>query len=310
MYSVIIPCYKSSQTIGKVVEMTSDQLESMGIKNYEFILANDCSPDDGKTIDALRALATKHNYVKVIDLGKNNGQHNAVMACLNYASGDFIISMDDDMQTHPSQIPALIDKINEGFDLVYGYYEEKKESIFRRFGSFVNYQTVRLLIGKPKWLKTSSFWIMRKYIRDYAIQYKNHAVHLQGVFLRLTDNIACVPIKHFEREVGKSTYTLRKLIKLYDNILIYSSLPAKIIFSIGAFLTFVGLILAVFFSVMHFKSAEVIGIGELIISYIILFVGIIQLSVGMVAKKIDSIADRVSNKPQYVVKKTYNMEES
>nr|MCR4718074.1 glycosyltransferase [Bacillota bacterium] len=148
-FSVVIPCYKSDQTIEKVVRLTSEELDRLGIHNYEFILVNDCSPDGGKTVAAIKEAARKYGYVTAIDLAKNVGQHNAIMAALNYAEGDFIISMDDDMQTHPSQLSKLICEINKGYDVVYGYYPDKKHSLLRNFGSRINYWSSRLLIGKP-----------------------------------------------------------------------------------------------------------------------------------------------------------------
>ena len=150
---------------------------------------------------------------------KNAGQHNATMAGLHYATGDYIISMDDDMQTHPiADHPAQRKNWTRDMILSTDIIRQKKESLFRRMGSALNHFTVRALIHKPKWLKTSSYWMIRRYVRDYAIAYTHPSVHLQGVFLRITDNVACVPIEHFEREYGTSTYTIKKLIKLYSNI--------------------------------------------------------------------------------------------
>ena len=232
-YSVVIPCYKSAKTIEKVVTLTVEEFDRLGFDDFEFVLVNDCSPDNGETIGVLYQMAEKWPYVKVVNLGKNAGQHNATMAGLHYATGDYIISMDDDMQTHPSQIIRLKEKLDEGYDIVYGYYPEKKESLFRRMGSALNHFTVRALIHKPKWLKTSSYWMIRRYVRDYAIAYTHPSVHLQGVFLRITDNVACVPIEHFEREYGTSTYTIKKLIKLYSNIVGFSMTPMRIVTSTG-----------------------------------------------------------------------------
>ena len=156
-YSVIIPCYKSSKTIKTVVTSTVDEFANLGIRDYEFVLVNDCSPDDGATREAIFELAQQYSFVKAVDLGKNTGQHNALIAALNFASGDFIISMDDDMQCRPSEIIKLINKINEGYDVVYGYYEKIEESLFRRFGSLVHYWTVRYLMGDGKTERSENF---------------------------------------------------------------------------------------------------------------------------------------------------------
>ena len=131
LYSIIIPCYKSSATIRKVVEQTMYQMERMERTPFEFVLVDDSSPDSGATARELEALADDYPYVTAVELAKNAGQHNAVMAGLNHASGDVLIAMDDDMQTHPSQLPIMFDEFDKGYDIVYGYYPEKKHSLFR-----------------------------------------------------------------------------------------------------------------------------------------------------------------------------------
>ena len=102
LYSVVIPCYRSDQTIEHVVDQTREEMVRLGRANVEFVLVNDCSPDGGKTIQVLRKMAAEHRDVKVIYLARNSGQHNALMAALRHADGDVIIGMDDDGQTHPS----------------------------------------------------------------------------------------------------------------------------------------------------------------------------------------------------------------
>ena len=132
MYSIVIPCYNSSHTIRNVVELTAKKMTELGRTPFEFVLVDDHSPDGGATVCELRKLADDHDYVKVIELAINSGQHNATLAGLNHASGDVLIGMDDDMQTHPSQLPVLLEEFDKGFDIVYGYYPKKKESLFRR----------------------------------------------------------------------------------------------------------------------------------------------------------------------------------
>ena len=239
LYSIIIPCYRSSKTIRKVVELTMKELEAIGKTEYEFVLVDDCSPDGGETLAALMGLVQDYTCVRVVELAKNAGQHNAVIAGLNAAKGDAFIAMDDDMQTHPSQwsfwdlhiqygLKFLLEKFEEGtHDIVYGYYPHKKHSKFRNFGSYINYLSVRILLKKPKDLKTSSFWVIKKFVRDYAIEYKSAYTHLQGLFLRTTRNICSVPIEHFDREVGTSNYTLKKLLKLWSNIIGFSIVPLQ-----------------------------------------------------------------------------------
>ncbi len=302
MISVVIPCYKSSQTIGKVVEMTAAELERLGHNAYEFVLVDDCSPDGGATAAKLKELSHEHSYVKAVLLAKNAGQHNALMAALNYAEGDLLIGMDDDMQTHPSQIQYLLAELEKGYDIVYGYYPEKKHSGFRNLGSYFNYLSVRILIGKPKELKTSSFWVIRKFVRDSVIEYKNPYAYLQGLFLRTTRNISCIPIKHFEREVGTSGYTFSKLVKLWSNIMGFSVVPLRMAAWLGGIFAVIGLIGA--FAVLIKKllvPTMALGWPSMMVA-ICFFSGINLMVLGLVGEYVGRMFLGLNRDPQYVVR--------
>ena len=295
LHSIIIPCYKSSRTIRKVVEMTADELNNLNISEYEFVLVDDYSPDGGATLDELRALAR----------AKNAGQHNAVMAGLNYASGDLLIAMDDDMQTHPSQLKYLLAEIDKGYDIVYGYYPEKKHSIFRNFGSFVNYITVRILIGKPKDMRTSSYWVIRRFVRDYVVQYKSPYTHLQGLFLRTTRNISCIPIKHFDREVGESGYTFKKLIQLWSNIMGYSVIPLRMATYCGYFFSMLSILGAVIVVIRKLLNPSMAIGWPSMMCAICFFSGIIMLFMGLIGEYLGRMFLGMNRQPQFVVKKVY-----
>lgn len=308
LYSIVIPCYNSSHTIRSVVEETAAEMTRIGRVPFEFVLAEDCSPDGGATLCELKSLADDHDYVKVIELARNSGQHNASMAALNYASGDVIISMDDDGQTHPSQLDKLFSAFDQGYDLVFGYYEDKKHSGFRNFGSWVNYETVRVLIGKPRGMKTSSFWIIRRYVRDYIVQFKSQYTHLQGLFLRTVshDKIASVPVEHFERAYGKSNYTFKKLIGLWSNIMGFSIVPLKFAERLGVILTSLGLLGALWFIIKKLLHPTVaMGWSSMMVA-LFFFSGMILFFLGLTGEYIGRMFLNLSNSPQYVVRSVYH----
>lgn len=305
LYSIIIPCYKSSHTIRQVVETTAAKMDEMGRAPYEFVLVDDSSPDNGETLCELRAVADDHSFVKVVELAQNAGQHNAVMAGLNYAEGDVLIAMDDDMQTHPSQLPLLFEKFDEGYDIVYGYYPQKHHSLFRNFGSWLNYVSVRILIGKPKDLKTSSFWIIRRFVRDYVIEYKSHYTHLQGLFLRTTRNIASVPVQHFDRAYGSSGYDLHKLISLWSNIMGYSIVPLRIATRVGAFISILSILGAIAIVLKKiFAPTSAVGWYSLIVSIFFLS-GLIMMFLGLIGEYLGRMFQGMTKDPQFVVRRVY-----
>ncbi len=302
LYSVIIPCYKSSATIRKVVEETMQVFEKMDRGQVEFVLVDDCSPDEGATIRELRALVKDYSCIRVVELAKNSGQHNAQMAALNFAKGDFIISMDDDGQTSPTQLPKLLDEMDKGYDIVYAYYPHKEHSGGRNLGSKFNQWSLRILIGKPKDMKTSSYWVIRRFVRDYAVQYRSAYTHIQGVFLRVTRNISCVPVEHFKREVGQSGYTFKKLVKLWANIIGFSIVPLRIATFLGYIFSAVGL-LGILWVVIRkiVRPVTALGWPSVMVS-IFFFSGLILLFMGLIGEYIGRIFLGMCNNPQFVVR--------
>ena len=286
------------------------EMDRLDRREYEFVLVDDCSPDDGETMAALMGLVRDYACVKVVELAKNAGQHNAVMAGLNEGSGDVFIAMDDDMQTHPSQLGKLLDEFDKGYDIVYGYYEHKEHSKFRNFGSYVNYMTVRILLKKPKDLKTSSFWVIRKFVRDYAVEYKSAYTHLQGLFLRTTRNISSVPIQHFKREVGTSNYTLKKLIKLWSNILGFSIVPLQMATYTGFFFSLIGILAAIGVIILKFVRPATYICWPSMMATICFFSGLNLMFMGIIGEYVGRIFLGMSKNPQYVVRQVHHRDAS
>lgn len=310
-YSIVIPCYKSSHTIMEMVEETSKEMERLGCFSYEFILVDDFSPDAGETVRTLKDLSEMHSYVTAVSLAHNVGQHNALICGLNYAEGEIIMLMDDDMQTHPSQIETMLNGLDDDHDVIYGYYNNKKHSGFRNFGSWFTHMSVRILIGKPKDMKTSSFVAMKKYVRDSIIEYGAHYTQMQGLILRTVDpsRIASVPIEHFDRAYGESGYTLKKLMRLWSNIAGFSVVPLKMTQRFGIFTTLCGVIGIIWLLVRKIVSkTKILGWTSTMMT-IIIFSGIILITLGIVGEYVGRTFLTMGNYPQYVVREVYGREE-
>ena len=238
--SVVIPCYYAEKSILQVVEETTAEFEKTGRYDYEFILVNDGSAD--RTYEKLEYLAKKYPFVTGVELAKNCGQHNAILAGMHYAHGDYILGMDDDLQTHPSQIYRLIDKLEEGYDVVYGRFPRRHHSLLRNIESRLHDFTVRFLINKPKGLKACPMYIIRSFVRDEIVKSNSSFTNLQGLFLRTTSKVANADIEHFDRKYGKSGYTLKKLLRLWSSFLNYSAKPVRMVGGFGVLLTLIGIV--------------------------------------------------------------------
>lgn len=308
MYSIVIPCYKSAETIETVVGETAKEMNQMGRTDYEFVLVNDCSPDGGATIKKLIEITQKWKYVKVVDLAKNSGQHNAMLAGLRAASGDVFISMDDDMQTRPSELHKMFTVFDDGYDVVYGAYPEKKESLFRRFGSWINKMCTVVFLGRPKELRTSSFWIIRKYVRDSIIGYEGSHSYLLGLILRSTSNITQVEVEHFEREVGTSGYTFRALLRLWSNIIGFTVKPLRLAMQTGMFISAFSVIFAVGLFIRKLVNPFVDPGWSSMMVAIFFSLGVELFFIGMIGEYIGRTYMSINKEPQYVVRAKYNFE--
>ena len=213
--SFVIPCYRSENTIETVVQEIRDTIATRPDTDYEIVLVNDCSPDG--VWQVIKGLAATDSRIKGICLAKNFGQHCALMAGYGQATGDYVISLDDDGQTPASETFKLVDKLEEGYDVVYGYYEHSAQHLFRRFGTWVNKKMAENIIGQPKTLRTTSFFIMRKFIVDEIVRYPHPFAYISGLVFRATKNLGNVEVQHRRRLEGESGYTIAGLIGLWIN---------------------------------------------------------------------------------------------
>lgn len=290
--SVVIPCYYAEKTIADVVKQTAAELDKYC--NYEFVLVNDGSNDG--TYLKIKELADKYDFVIGVDLSKNCGQHNAILAGMKYASGDYILGMDDDFQTHPSQIKRLIDKLNEGYDVVYGRFPKRHHGFFRNFVSSLSHISVCYLLDKPRDLKACPMYIIRRFVRDEIIKSKSSFTNLQGLFLRSTSKIANADIEHFDRRFGKSGYNLKKLLRLWSSLLNYSLKPIRLIAKSG------NLIFAVGFVCLIIACISGSGFEYKLYAEIGVFSGLILSAVGIVGEYTARMFMTVTNEPQYIIR--------
>ncbi len=307
LLSIVIPCYKSAKTIRKVVETSMEVIDKIEDLDCEFVLVNDFSQDG--TDEAIWQLARDYPNVKGISLAKNFGQHNAIMAGLHETSGDYIMGMDDDMQTHPSQIPAFIEKMREGYDVVFGIYRKRKFSFAKNFFSKIASFIMWHMVERPKGLEASNFWCCRRYVRDELVRYDGYNLYLQILFYRTTGNIANIEIEHFSREEGKSNYNFMKSLKLFMTFMNYTVVPLRMATIVGTLLSMTGFIATVAIFVRKLLDPEVtLGWSSLMCVIMLLF-GFAFLILGVIGEYIGKLILNISRTPQYVIRKTINIEE-
>ncbi|MBQ3090204.1 MAG: glycosyltransferase family 2 protein [Oscillospiraceae bacterium] len=307
LVSIVIPCYNSEKTIERVVDLCVEEFDKLEGYECEFVLVNDFSKD--KTYEAICRAAAKYPCVKGINLAKNFGQHNAIMAGLNHAEGDMIIGMDDDLQTHPSQIPILLGKMEEGFDVVFGVYKKRKFGFFKNLVSKISGFITWHLVERPKGIEAGNYWVIRKYVRDEVIQYKSYNLYLSMLFFRTTGNVGNVEIEHFSREEGTSNYTFRKAFKVFMAFINFTVLPLRLATILGCLFSVCGLLGAVITIIQKLLDpTTVVGWSSLMCVMLVLF-GFAFLMLGIIGEYVGKLILNVNRTPQYVIRETVNLSE-
>lgn len=307
--SFVIPCYGSETTIEIVVNEIRETLKQRPEYDYEIILVNDCSPD--RVWPRIRALALADSHITGIDLAKNFGQHAALMAGYRHCTGDLIISLDDDGQTPACELFTLVDKMKEGWDVVYASYAHKMHSGFRNFGTWMNERMTESLIGKPKGLRVTSYFIMRRFIADEILRYENAYPYIEGLIFRATRNIANVPVTHHERMVGESGYTFSKLLALWFNgFTAFSVKPLRIATFCGSACACIGFLYGIYVVIRKLVDSSIEMGWSSIIASIFFLGGLILIMLGMIGEYIGRIYISINNAPQYTIRQVVSADSS
>lgn len=300
LISIVVPCYYSEDTLPSLVRMVTEEFDKNDGYECEFIMVNDGSTDG--TFETIRDLSKEYKNIRGYDLMRNFGQHNALMAAVNYASGDYIMGMDDDLQTHPSQMFKLIHKIEEGYDLVYGIYPTRKNSPIKNFTSKINKVTSRIMLSRPKEIESSNFWIINRKTAEEVIKYNSFNPYIDAIFYRITRNIGMVEVEHFKRESGSSGYTFRKLVNLWLAYWNFSVIPLRVSFFFGLASASFGIIFTIYLIINKILNPDLpVGWSSTMCLMTLLF-GAVLMGIGIVGEYLGKIILILNNTPQYIVR--------
>ena len=301
-FSFVIPCYRSEKTITTVVdEIKSEMAAKRPSDTYEIVLVNDCSPDNVWSV--IEGLAQKENNVIGINLAKNFGQHSALMAGYGKCSGEYVVSLDDDGQAPLDSLNDLITKLEEGYDVVYAYYREVKQNLFRRFGSWMAGKMGEMMLEPPKDFKGSSFYVARGFVIREMCKYNNPYPYLVGLVLRVTRKIAWVETNHRSRLEGTSGYSFARLLGLWLNgFTAFSVKPLRASTILGFFFAFLGFAFSIFVIVRRLLGITTVDGWSTIIALILIIGGCILMMLGLIGEYIGRIYICINDSPQYVIK--------
>lgn len=304
--SFVIPCYGSENTIENVIMQIKQVMNSRPEFDYEIILVNDCSPDNVWKV--ITKLCEADSHIRAIRLAKNFGQHSALMAGYTFVTGDYIATLDDDGQTPAEEVFKLVDKVKEGYDVAYGCYTERKDNIFRKFGTLMNNKMLEIMIEKPKDVHLTSYFVAKRYIIDEITKYQNPYPYIWGLILRTTKNIVNVEINHKERKEGKSGYTLTKLLNLWLNgFTAFSVKPLRLATGVGAGTSVIGVIFIIYTIVKKLMNPELVPGYSSLMAVLLFIGGMLMVMIGLVGEYVGRIYICINASPQFVIGEQLNI---
>ncbi|MBQ6153673.1 MAG: glycosyltransferase family 2 protein [Ruminococcus sp.] len=305
--SIAIPCYKSSDTIEKVVSEIIRAFEEQEKYDYQIILVNDYPAD--QTFSIIKRLCQNDRKIIGLNLSKNFGQTSAKMAAIPYAKGDVLVFMDDDGQHPVEGIFALADKILEGYDIVYAYFKNKKHSLFKRITSRIHSKLCEINGIKKKGIHISSFFAVSKFAIDTFREYDSPFPSMGAYLNSVSDKATEIEMPHKERAGGKSGYTFKKLWNLWLNSYTnFSITPLRFIMAGGCIISLIGFVMGLVKFIIKLITPQ-LYIGYSTETVLLLLIGgLILLAVGFVGEYIGRIYMTISHMKPYKIREAVNAE--
>ena len=302
--SIIIPVFNSEGSIKEVVERIVDVMESEQF-SYEIILIDDASEDT--SWEKILELGKDNKNIIGLQLLKNSGQHSANLCGFRHSKNEIIITMDDDLQNPPEEIPKLVKLINEGKDLVFGEFASKKHNLFRSIGSKVINKFNKRIFNIQSEVKLSNFRAVDRAVINLVSSENHFKPYIPGLLLKYSQNIAGVSVHHEKRKLGKSNYTFRKLISLvFDLLFQHSTIPLRLASIIGLLSSLFVLIFGVYTLFRSLISGIAIPGWASIAILLSLSSGLIIMIMSVIGEYLIRILNQVSHQDPYIVNKKIN----
>ncbi len=304
LYSVVVPVYNSEKSLEELHERLAKVFDVQLEQPFELILVDDNSRDSSfQVMQSLRRLDPR---VKIIQLARNYGQPSAVLCGFAHAKGDFIITLDDDLQHPPEELPHMIEALlnDPNIDVVLGKYVGRQHNFIRRFGTRVARWATSHMLNTPPDLEMTSFRVMRRFVMEAILDLDIYHPQIGDMILHTTSHVVNVPVAHSARVYGRSGYTFRRLARdLFYDISTHSAFPMYCVRNIGI----AGVIFSIIFGLITFfrfliHGNTVEGWTSLILVVLMSF-SLVMISLGVMGSYMVNILNEAKKLPHYVVRR-------
>ena len=299
MISIVSPVYRAEKILPILVSEINLVMERIG-EDYEIILVDDRSPDN--SWEVMKVLSSQNPKIKSIRLSRNFGQHSAIFAGLTKTKGDWVVVMDCDMQDQPKEIAKLYKKALEGYDIVLGQRENRKDKFLKKLSSKLFYKVFNYLSGGQFNNEIGNFGIYKKKVIDSILNINDYIKFFPLFINWVGFKSTSIPIEHSSREEGKSSYSISRLLKLAFNVIIsFSDKPLRLFINFGLGISILSFILGIYYlylAVTHRITQP--GFSSLILSIWFLS-GIIISCIGIVGVYLGKTFDQAKNRPTFII---------
>ncbi|MBN9366913.1 MAG: glycosyltransferase family 2 protein [Comamonadaceae bacterium] len=297
--SIVVPVYRSQSTLRELYRRIKTAMDLARIP-FEIIFVEDGGGDDSWNI--IKSISVEDSRIFGIKLGRNYGQHNALLCGIRAAQGRVIVTLDDDLQNPPEEIPKLLDQLNRGCDVVYGYPEVQTHGFLRNSASRITKLALGNMMGVEVASKTSAFRAFRGYIKESFVDYRSPAVNIEVLLTWGTTRFGHVVVKHDPRIAGESGYSLKKLMAHAINMATgFSTLPLRIASILGILFSLVGVVILIYVLFRYLAVDSPVPGFSFIASIVTIFAGAQLFCLGVIGEYLARMYSRAMEKPAYSV---------
>ncbi len=298
--SVVVPVYNSEPILADLIRRLAPALDAL-CPAYEVVLVNDGSSD--RSWDVIRRLSSRHRWVRGINLMRNYGQHNALLCGIRAARFETIVTMDDDLQHPPEEIHKLLEKLEEGYDVVYGFPEQQQHGLLRDLASEMTKQALRSSMGVETARHVSAFRAFRACARDAFADYHSPFVSIDVVLTWATTRFTAIKVRHDPRAAGTSNYTFRKLFTHAMNMMTgFSTVPLQVANFLGFLCMGFGALLLLYVVGRYLLHGTTVPGFTFLASMIAIFSGTQLMALGIIGEYLARMHFRMMERPPYAVR--------
>ena len=304
LYSVVVPVYNSEHTLQELYTRLEKVFRETIKEEFELILVDDGSKD--RSFEVMKELRDKDSRVKIIQMARNFGQHPALLCGFAHAKGEFIVTMDDDLQHQPEELPKMINVMNErdDVDVIIASYEGRKHNLIRKLGTKLSVWATSKMLGKDPDLQITSYRLIRRFLVEAMLKTNTYLPQIGNLLVLSSNRIINVPVHHDARAYGKSGYSFRRLVRdlLYD-ITSHSAFPLLLVRDLGICSFLVSVALGIFFLIRYFLYGISVEGWTSLMLVLLAFFGITLLSIGIMGIYLMNILNEAKKMPHYVIRR-------